>query len=55
MTPVKQSKDGICEPLSAYAEIPLGHHLLQAAVTKRIAQIPANAQDDDLTFEMPSL
>src|SRR5438309_3081911 len=36
------------------AEVPLHHKLLQVAIAKPKPEIPANAQDDDLGFEMPS-
>jgi hypothetical protein len=34
-------------------EIPFGHDLLQIAVRQGISQVPANAQKNDLVFEMP--
>src|SRR5438270_11342870 len=36
------------------AEVPLHHKLFQVAKAKPKPEIPANAQDDDLSFEMPS-
>src|SRR5205085_5736716 len=35
-------------------EVPLHHKLLQVAIAMPKPEIPANAQDDDLGFEMPS-
>ena len=35
-------------------EIPLGHDLLQVAICERVSQIPANAQQYDHVFDMPS-
>jgi hypothetical protein len=32
----------------------LGHHLYQVAKTQLETQVPANAQDDDLTLEVPA-
>src|SRR5438270_13104324 len=36
------------------AEVPLHHKLFQVAKAKPKPEIPANAQDDDLSFQMPS-
>jgi hypothetical protein len=33
----------------------LGHHLHEVAKAQLEAQVPANAQDDDLAFEVPAL
>src|SRR5262249_10659949 len=35
-------------------KVPLGHDLFEIAVGERISQIPADAQQDDHVFEMPS-
>jgi hypothetical protein len=34
------------------AQTALGHQLLQVAICKAISQVPADAQNDDLIFEM---
>ena len=37
-----------------HGEVPLRHDFLQIAIGERISQVPANAQQDDQIFEMPS-
>jgi hypothetical protein len=36
------------------AQTTLGHQLLQVAIYEAISQVPQDAQDDDLIFEMAS-
>jgi hypothetical protein len=33
----------------------LGHEVCQVPIAQRIAQVPANAQEDNLTFEVPPI
>jgi hypothetical protein len=37
-----------------HAQTTLGHQLLQIAICEAISQVPPDAQDDDLIFEMAS-
>ena len=36
-----------------HAHVPLGHDLFQLPEAERISQVPPNAEDDDIRFEMP--